>query len=104
MFSLTAGLVDYWLRSNRPPLGDTATGERKRGHPMLILRRRIGERIVIDGRIEVTVLHVRGGKVRLGFSAPRNVRVLREEVLRPSASESRPDPTATAVEVEASVT
>jgi carbon storage regulator len=51
---------------------------------MLILRRKIGERIVIDGRIEVTVLQVRGGKVRLGFSAPRDVRVLREEVLRPA--------------------
>jgi hypothetical protein len=35
---------------------------------MLILRRRIGERIVIDGRIEITVLHIRGGKVRLGFT------------------------------------
>ncbi len=71
---------------------------------MLILRRRIGERIVIDGRIEVTVLHIRGGKVRLGFSAPRSVRVLREEVLRPSTDGAAADATATAVEVEASVT
>jgi carbon storage regulator len=71
---------------------------------MLILRRRIGERIVIDGRIEVTVLHVRGGKVQLGFNAPRNVRVLREEVLRPSTEDGPADLTATAVEIEASVT
>jgi carbon storage regulator len=71
---------------------------------MLILRRRIGERIVIDGRIEVTVLHVRGGKVRLGFNAPRNVRVLREEVLRPSTEDGPVDLTPTAVEIEASVT
>ena len=70
---------------------------------MLILRRRIGERILIDGRIEVTILHIRGGKVRLGFSAPRNVRVLREEVLRSSDGETPPDATAAAVEVEASV-
>jgi carbon storage regulator len=70
---------------------------------MLILRRRIGERILIDGRIEVTVLHIRGGKVRLGFSAPRNVRVLREEVLRCSDGESPPGATASAVEVEAAV-
>ncbi len=71
---------------------------------MLILRRKIGERIVIDGQIEVTVLHVRGGKVRLGFSAPRHVRVLREEVLRSSPDGAAADPTAVAVEVEASVT
>jgi carbon storage regulator len=61
---------------------------------MLILRRKIGERIIIDDRIEVTVLRIRGGKVRLGVAAPRSVRVLREEVLRPS------DPTAATVEIE----
>jgi carbon storage regulator len=68
---------------------------------MLILRRRIGERIVIDGRIEVTVLHVRGGKVRLGFNAPRTVRVLREEVLRSTTEQGPAD--LTTIDVEASV-
>jgi carbon storage regulator len=47
---------------------------------MLILRRKVGERIIVDGRIEVTVLAVRAGKVRLGFSAPTAVRILRAEV------------------------
>ena len=69
---------------------------------MLILRRRIGERIVIDGRIEVTVLHIRGGKVRLGFSAPPSVRLVREELLRPEGNCS--DLEAGTVEVEVSVT
>ncbi len=69
---------------------------------MLILRRRIGERIVIDGRIEVTVLHIRGGKVRLGFSAPPSVRLVREELLQPHDDCS--DPEAATVEVEVSVT
>ena len=65
---------------------------------MLVLRRKIGERIIIDDRIEVTVLRVRGGKVRLGFTAPRSVRVLRQEVLRPG--EAPADPAAAPVEVE----
>ena len=69
---------------------------------MLVLRRKIGERIVIDGRIEVTVLRVRGGKVRLGVAAPRSVRVLRQEVLR--RAEIPTDPTATEVEVVMTVT
>jgi carbon storage regulator len=47
---------------------------------MLILRRKIGERIIIDDRIEVIILRICGGKVRLGVAAPRSVRVLREEV------------------------
>jgi carbon storage regulator len=87
-----------------PPSAERSGGRAKIRKPaMLILRRKIGERIVIDGRIEVTVLHVRGGKVRLGFCAPRDVRVLREEVLR-SSTEGAADPTAAAVEVEVSVT
>ena len=69
---------------------------------MLVLRRKTGERILIDGRIEVTVLRVRGGKVRLGVAAPRSVRVLRQEVLR--REEVPTDPTATSVEVEVSAT
>jgi carbon storage regulator len=68
---------------------------------MLVLRRKIGERIVIDGRIEVTVLRIHGGKVRLGFTAPRSVRVLRQEVLRPA--EAPADPTTARVEVEVEV-
>jgi carbon storage regulator len=71
---------------------------------MLILRRKIGEQILIDGQIEVTVLHIRGGKVRLGFDAPRNVRVLRQEILRGPTSEPLSESTATSVEIEASVT
>ncbi|HEV8002811.1 MAG TPA: carbon storage regulator [Planctomycetaceae bacterium] len=69
---------------------------------MLVLRRKIGERIVIDGRIEVTVLRVRGGKVRLGVAAPRSVRVLRKEIM--PVAETPTDPTTTSVEVEVSVT
>jgi carbon storage regulator len=68
---------------------------------MLILRRKIGERIVIDGRIEVTVLHIRGGKVRLGFNAPHDVRVLREEIFRGASPLEVTVGSATAVEIEA---
>jgi carbon storage regulator len=47
---------------------------------MLVLTRRVGEEIVIDGCIRVTVLDARHNKVRLGVSAPANVRVDRDEV------------------------
>ncbi|HZT79084.1 MAG TPA: carbon storage regulator, partial [Gemmataceae bacterium] len=42
--------------------------------------RRIGEEIVIDNNIRVTVVAVQGNKVRLGVSAPRDVTVDRAEV------------------------
>ena len=48
---------------------------------MLVLSRRIGERIVIGGDVVVTVLGTRGTQVRLGVEAPDSVGVWREEIL-----------------------
>ncbi len=47
---------------------------------MLILTRRIGETLVIGDDITVTILAQRGNQVRVGVSAPPNVRVDREEI------------------------
>ncbi len=49
---------------------------------MLILTRRVGESVVIDNNIVVTVVEVRGDAVRIGIDAPRSVDVHREEVYR----------------------
>ncbi|RZO22178.1 MAG: carbon storage regulator [Candidatus Thioglobus sp.] len=48
---------------------------------MLILTRKVGETLTIGDNIEVTVLEVRGGQVRIGVSAPRDVVVNRKEIL-----------------------
>ena len=48
---------------------------------MLVLTRRINERILIGDDIVVTVLEVHGDQVRLGIDAPREIKVFREEVL-----------------------
>ena len=47
---------------------------------MLVLTRRVGEEIVIDGNIRVVVVAVKGEKVRLGISAPPSIAVDRKEV------------------------
>ncbi len=47
---------------------------------MLVLTRRIGETVVIDGGIRVTVVAAHGNKIRLGIDAPADVRVDRQEV------------------------
>ena len=49
---------------------------------MLTLTRSVGETIRIGDDIEVHVVDVRGGTVRLGFKAPREVTIHREEVYR----------------------
>ena len=47
---------------------------------MLVLSRKRNESIVIDENIVITVVEVRGDKVRLGIEAPREVPVHRSEV------------------------
>jgi len=47
---------------------------------MLILSRKLGESIVIDGRIRVQVVRVEGDVVKLGIEAPGTVPVHRQEV------------------------
>ena len=48
---------------------------------MLVLSRRLGEKIVIGGSITITVVEIDRGKIRLGIEAPRDVPVYRQELL-----------------------
>jgi carbon storage regulator len=48
---------------------------------MLVLSRRVGERLVIGDDIVITIIDVRSDGVRIGIDAPRHVRVNRAEVL-----------------------
>ena len=47
---------------------------------MLVLSRKQGEGIVIGGGVTVTVLEMNGNQVKLGFTAPKEVPIHREEV------------------------
>jgi carbon storage regulator len=47
---------------------------------MLVLSRKLGEKIVIDGSIEISIVGLERGKVRIGISAPPEVTVHRKEV------------------------
>ena len=47
---------------------------------MLILTRRVGETLMIDDEVTVTVLGVKGNQVRIGVNAPKEVSVHREEI------------------------
>ncbi len=47
---------------------------------MLVLTRRPGESIVVGDDIVITVIEIKGGQVRIGIDAPRNVDVYREEI------------------------
>jgi carbon storage regulator len=47
---------------------------------MLVLSRKVGQRIVIAGDIGVTVLDVKGNRIRLGIDAPEDVAIQRGEI------------------------
>lgn len=48
---------------------------------MLVLTRKQGDRICIGDRIEVTVVAIRGNRVKLAFSAPEEVSIKRHEIV-----------------------
>lgn len=63
---------------------------------MLILTRRIDERIFIGDEIVLSVLDIEGNRVKLGIQAPKEVAILREEIharyaRKPAANEARHD-------------
>lgn len=62
---------------------------------MLVLSRKKNESIVIDNNVTITVVEIRGDKVRLGIVAPKDVPVHRQEVFdaihgKAAAAETQP--------------
>ncbi len=51
-----------------------------RDMPMLVLSRKVGERILIGGNISVTIVRIAPGIVRIGVDAPAEMPVMREEL------------------------
>ncbi|HEV3137361.1 MAG TPA: carbon storage regulator CsrA [Pirellulales bacterium] len=49
---------------------------------MLVLSRKKNERIMIGENVEVTIVEIRGDRVKLGFVGPHDVPIHREEVFR----------------------
>jgi carbon storage regulator CsrA len=57
---------------------------------MLVLSRKLNEQIVIGDNIRVTVVSIRGNQVRLGFEAPPEVLIFRDELCSDHASDESP--------------
>ena len=56
---------------------------------MLVLTRKAGETIVVGNSIRITVVELSSGSVRLGFEAPAEVSIYREELYREIADANR---------------
>jgi carbon storage regulator len=53
---------------------------KKRGFIMLVLNRRIGQRLFIDHDIIITIIDATSHQVRIGIEAPSDIKILREEL------------------------
>jgi carbon storage regulator CsrA len=47
---------------------------------MLVLSRKVGEKLVIDGNITVEIVKIQGNRITLGIAAPADVKILRGEL------------------------
>ena len=56
---------------------------------MLVLTRKIGEAIVIDEDVKITVVQVKGKQVRLGIEAPKETKIHREEIYNAIQAENK---------------
>jgi carbon storage regulator len=52
---------------------------------MLVLSRKVGDKLVIDGNITVEVVKIQGNRISLGIVAPANVKILRGELTEQQA-------------------
>lgn len=52
---------------------------------MLVLSRKIGDKLVIDGNITVEVIKIQGNRITLGIVAPPNIKILRGELTQAKA-------------------
>jgi carbon storage regulator len=65
---------------------------------MLVLTRKLMEKLYIGDEICVTVVRLEGGQVRLGIEAPREIAVVRAELLDQRRAATRPGPPQPAAE------
>ncbi|MCL2380880.1 MAG: carbon storage regulator CsrA [Treponema sp.] len=56
---------------------------------MLILSRKVNEKIMIGDDISVSIIDIRGDQVRLGVDAPKSVKVFRQEVFDAIKAENK---------------
>ena len=54
---------------------------------MLVLTRRISEKLIIGENVEITIVRIDGGQVRIGINAPKDVPIRRAELAELSESE-----------------
>ena len=56
---------------------------------MLVLKRKAGESIIVADNIEIKIIEVEEGRIKIGIDAPKEVSIIRKEVLEETKSENK---------------
>ena len=56
---------------------------------MLVLKRKAGESIIVADNIEIKIIEVEEGRIKIGIDAPKEVSIIRKEVLDEAKSENK---------------
>jgi len=67
---------------------------------MLVITRKVGESLIIDGVIEIKILDTHGDKIRVGITAPREMSVMRSELVDTEVSNREAVTTASSVSLD----
>lgn len=62
---------------------------------MLVLSRKVGEKILIGDNVSVTVVRVAQGVVRIGIDAPKDMAIIRDDIKDRDGKDSKSDTSAT---------
>jgi carbon storage regulator len=105
IFRIVSGtpVATYWSQSQRAtarhrgkPIGETLFTEEQRSLLiMLVLSRKVGERIHVGDNIVLEIRRIAGNRVTVALEAPRDVRILRGELEGPAKEFRSPEPKAT---------
>jgi carbon storage regulator len=82
--------VDVGLSAKNQSAGSSLHPQPGKVIDMLILTRRIGEKLIIGENVTVSILAVKGNQIRVGIDAPLEVKVYREEIYQKIQAESKP--------------
>lgn len=47
---------------------------------MLVLTRKVGDKILIGNSIEITILNIKGSQIKIGIKCPKNINIMRNEL------------------------
>ena len=56
---------------------------------MLVLKRKAGESIIVNENIEIKIIEIEEGRIKIGIEAPKDVSILRKEVLDEAHMENK---------------